>query len=83
MAPLTDPNPRDLFEILEDRYDRRSAMICAQLPQGHWHTAIGDPMLADATLDRLVHNAYRLDLKGDSLRKTKGVKQADPVSSTS
>lgn len=83
VAPLTDANRRDLFEILEDRYDRRSTMICAQLPQELWHTAIGDPMLADAILDRLVHNAYRLDLKGESLRKTKGIKQADLVSSTS
>ena len=57
-------------------------MVCAQLPQEHWHDAIGDPMLADAILDRLVHNAYRLDLKGESLRKIKGVNQAESVSST-
>jgi len=82
VAPLTDANRRDLFEILEDRYDRKSTMVCAQLPQEHWHDAIGDPMLADAILDRLVHNAYRLDLKGESLRKIKGVNQAESVSST-
>jgi DNA replication protein DnaC len=83
VAPLTDANRRDLFEILEDRYDRRSTIVCAQLPQELWHEAIGDPMLADAILDRLVHNAYRLDLKGESLRKARGIKQAESVSSTS
>lgn len=84
VAPLSDTNRRDLFEILEDRYDRRSVMICAQLPIEHWHTAIGDPMLADAILDRLVHNAYRIDLKGESLRKAKGLQmQIETVSSNS
>jgi DNA replication protein DnaC len=75
VAPLQDANRRDLLEILDDRYDRRSTMICAQLPIEHWHEAIGDPTMADAILDRLVHNAYRLELKGESLRKTKGVSQ--------
>jgi len=73
IAPLSDVHRRDMLEILDDRYDRRSAMICSQLPQEHWHDAIGDPTLADAILDRLVHNAYRLEIKGDSLRKAKGV----------
>lgn len=73
VAPLSDVNRRDLLEILDDRYDRRSTMICAQLPVEHWHNAIGDPTLADAILDRLVHNAYRLELQGESLRKTNGI----------
>jgi DNA replication protein DnaC len=83
VSPLSDLGRRDIFEILEDRYDRRSLMVCSQLPQELWHDAIGDPMIADAILDRLVHNAYRLELKGESLRKTKALKGLDPVSSSS
>jgi DNA replication protein DnaC len=48
-------------------------MICSQLPVEHWHQAFGDPTLADAILDRLVHNAYRLEIQGESLRKTRGL----------
>ena len=73
IAPLQDAHRRDLLEILDDRYDNRSTMITSQLPVELWHEAIGDQTLADAILDRLVHNAYRLDLKGDSLRKAKGM----------
>jgi DNA replication protein DnaC len=73
IAPLQDAHRRDLLEILDDRYDTRSTMIASQMPVELWHQAIGDPTLADAILDRLVHNAYRLDIKGDSLRKAKGV----------
>jgi len=82
VSPLSDIGRRDLFEILEDRYDRRSLIVCSQLPQELWHDAIGDPMIADAILDRLVHNAYRLELKGESIRKTKALKSLDPVSSS-
>ena len=66
---LTDGQPHDLFEILDDRYDRRSTLIAAQLPIEHWHDIIGDPTLADAILDRLIHNAHKIDLKGESMRK--------------
>ena len=83
VSPLSDLGRRDIFEILEDRYDRRSLIVCSQLPQELWHDAIGDPMIADAILDRLVHNAYRLELKGESLRKTKALKGLEPVSSSS
>ena len=69
IAPLSDEQRRDLFEILEDRYDRRSTIVAAQLPIKHWHDIIGDPTLADAILDRLVHNAHKFNLKGDSMRK--------------
>ena len=69
IAPFSDEQRRDLFEILEDRYDRRSTIVAAQLPIKHWHDVIGDPTLADAILDRLVHNAHKFPLKGDSLRK--------------
>ena len=70
-APLTDEQRRDLFEVMEDRYDRGSTLIAAQLPVKHWHESIGDPTLADAILDRLIHNAYTVTLKGESMRKRK------------
>ena len=73
VAPLHDAHRRDLLEILDDRYDTRSTLVASQLPVELWHEAIGDPTLADAILDRLVHNAYRLNLQGDSLRKAKGL----------
>ena len=59
----------DLLEILEDRNRLRSTLITSQLPVEHWHEIIGDPTLADAIMDRLVHNAYRINLKGESMRK--------------
>jgi DNA replication protein DnaC len=62
---------RDLMEIVEDRYGTGSMLITSQLPIDKWHDVIGEPTFADAILDRLVHNAYRLDLDGESLRKTK------------
>jgi DNA replication protein DnaC len=70
-ALLTDEQRRDLFELVEDRYERRSTLIAAQLPLDAWHDNIGDPTLADAILDRLVHNAHKITLKGDSMRKKK------------
>ena len=69
MAGLTDEQRRDLFEVIEDRYDRASTLITSQVPVKNWHEVIGDPTLADAILDRLVHNAYKINLKGDSMRK--------------
>lgn len=81
-APLTDEQRRDLFEIMEDRYDRRATLIAAQLPVEHWHETIGDPTLADAILDRLIHNAYTLNLKGDSMRKKKTPLTSDGQSGT-
>jgi DNA replication protein DnaC len=69
LAKLTAPQRRDLLEVLDDRHDRRSTLITSQLPVEHWHKIIGDPTLADAILDRLVHNSYRIELKGESLRK--------------
>jgi DNA replication protein DnaC len=59
----------DLLEVLEDRHDRGSTIITSQLPVTHWHDVIGDPTLADAILDRLLHNAHKLTLKGESMRK--------------
>jgi DNA replication protein DnaC len=69
ISPLSTEERTDLFEILEDRYDRRSTIVVAQLPIQHWHDMIGDPTLADAILDRLIHNAYKFNLKGESMRK--------------
>lgn len=69
LASLTEEQRRDVLEILEDRHDLRSTLIASQLPIEKWHKIIGDPTLGDAILDRLVHNAHKLSLKGDSLRK--------------
>ena len=66
---LGDRQRRDLLEILDDRYGTRSTLVTSQLVVGHWHESIGDPTLADAIMDRLVHNAYRIALKGKSMRK--------------
>ncbi len=71
MAPLTDDQQRDLLEILDDRFNVRSSLVTRQLPVEHWHQHLGDPTLADAILDRLVHNAYKINLKGESMRKRK------------
>lgn len=60
---------RDLLELLDDRHAQRSTLLTSQLPVEHWHEVIGDPTLADAILDRLVHSAYRITLKGESMRK--------------
>ena len=69
LSPLSDEQRHDLLEVIEDRHGRRATMITSQLPLEHWHEAIGDPTLADAILDRLVHSAYKITLKGDSMRK--------------
>jgi len=67
--PLTPAQARDLLEILDDRYGRSATLLATQVPVSDWHTQIALPTVADAILDRLVHNAYRLELKGDSMRK--------------
>ena len=69
LANLNDDARRDLLEILDDRHGRKSTLVTSQLPVETWHDYIGDPTLADAILDRLVHNAYRLNLNGESMRK--------------
>jgi DNA replication protein DnaC len=74
MAPLKDSERRDFLEICDDRYQRRSLILTSQLPVAHWHEQIGDPTIADSILDRLVHNAYRLELNGESIRKKRGRK---------
>ena len=69
LGPWTDVARRDLLEILDDRHGNRSTIVVSQLPVDHWHAAIGDPTLADAILDRLVHNSYRITLEGESKRR--------------
>ena len=69
LAVLTDQHRRDLLEILDDRYNLRATIITSQLPVAHWHEAIGDPTLADAILDRVVHNAYKINLSGKTMRE--------------
>jgi DNA replication protein DnaC len=69
--PLTAEQRRDLLEIVEDRYNAGSLIITSQVPIDRWYEIVGDPTLADAILDRLIHNAHRIELKGESLRKPK------------
>ena len=71
LEPLDAQARHDLLEILEESYGRRSTIITSQLPVEDWHAVIGDPTYADAILDGLVHNAHRLNLAGDSLRRTR------------
>jgi DNA replication protein DnaC len=69
LAKFTAEQRRDLLELLDDRHGHRSTLVTSQVPVDHWHDVIGDPTLGDAILDRLVHNAYRINLKGESMRK--------------
>ena len=73
LAPLKESERRDILEIIEDRQGRKSIIVTSQLPVSKWHDNIGDPTIADAILDRLVHNAHRIELKGKSLRKNRSV----------
>lgn len=69
LAPFTTAQRRDMLELLDDRYGNRSTLVTSQMPVDKWHALIGDPTLGDAILDRLVHNAYRIELKGESMRR--------------
>ena len=69
MAPLSDDERRGFLEVCDDRYGRRSTVLTSQLPVESWHAQIGDPTIADSILDRLVHNAYRIEMNGESIRK--------------
>jgi DNA replication protein DnaC len=71
LFPLTEEQRRDLLEIVEERYDRKSTIMTSQLPIGLWHEAIGNSTIADAILDRLLHNAYRIEIQGHSMRDPK------------
>ncbi|MDA3919058.1 MAG: IS21-like element helper ATPase IstB [Salinisphaera sp.] len=78
MQKVTGPQRQDLMEVIEDRHGRGSTLIASQLPTEYWHEYIGSATLADAILDRLLHGAHRLNLKGESMRKTTG-SNAAPV----
>src|SRR5450755_1666522 len=80
MSPLKDSERRDFLEICDDRYQRRSIILTSQMPVAHWHEQIGDPTVADSILDRLVHNSYRIELTGESIRKKRGRKPEEPPS---
>jgi len=76
VAAASPKQYRDLLEILDDRVGQGSTLLTSQFPVSQWHELIGDATVADALLDRLVHNAYRIELKGESLRKTKAALNA-------
>jgi DNA replication protein DnaC len=78
LEPLASDQRRDLLEIVEDRYGRGATLIASQVPVDRWHDLIGDPTLADAILDRIVHNASRIQLRGESLRRKKAQEAAMP-----
>ncbi len=69
MAPLQEAERREVWEICEDRYQTRSTILTSQLPVSRWHEQIGDPTIADGILDRLVHIAHRIEMRGESMRK--------------
>ena len=71
LVTLNQEQRHDLLEILEERHGLKSTLVTSQLPLEHWHEQIGDPTLADAILDRLVHNAHKIEMKGGSMRKKK------------
>jgi DNA replication protein DnaC len=75
---LNDDQRRDLLEIVEDRYERRSIIVTSQVPVDRWYEIIGNPTIADAILDRLVHNTYRIELTGESMRKQRAMSPPDP-----
>lgn len=71
ISPLSQDDQKELLEIIEERYDRKATIVTSQLPIKAWHDAMQDKTLADAILDRLVHNAHKLELKGESMRRKK------------
>ena len=81
LSPLDDEQRRDLLEIMDDRHIHRSTLITSQLPVEKWHEMIGDGTLADAILDRLVHNAHKIKMKGESMRKRRATAK-DPLTET-
>ena len=82
LTPMQDEQRRDLLEILDDRFNAKSTLIASQLPVDHWHEYIDNPTLADAILDRVVHNAYRLLLRGESMRKRQAISQGKKTNNT-
>jgi DNA replication protein DnaC len=77
LTPLADSERRDLLEVVEDRYQAGATIIASQCPIKDWHPNIGDPTLADAICDRLLHNAYRIEMRGDSMRTRRPITKTD------
>lgn len=77
LSPFSDLHRQDLLELLDDRHEKSATIVTSQLPVKLWHETIGNGTLADAILDRLVHNTHRFELKGDSLRKTKSKEKSE------
>lgn len=75
LATMTEAQRRDLLEIMDDRHNQSSTIVTSQLPVKHWHDAIGEATLGDAILDRLIHNAHRIEIKGDESMRKKQAKQ--------
>jgi len=77
LTPLSDSERRDLLEVVEDRYQAGATVIASQCPIKDWHPNIGDPTLADAIMDRLLHNAYKVEMRGDSMRTRRPVTKSE------
>jgi DNA replication protein DnaC len=75
MAPMSEAERRDFLEISDTRYQARSTLLTSQLPVASWHAQVGDPTIPDSILDRLAHNAHRIELYGESMRKRRGQKE--------
>jgi DNA replication protein DnaC len=82
ISPISREDQRELLEIVEERYDRKATVITSQLPVKAWHDAMQDPTLADAILDRLVHNAYKIELRGESMRRKRSLLDQKPETVT-
>lgn len=78
ISPISREEQKELLEVIEDRYGRSSTIVTSQLPVKAWHDAMQDPTLADAIMDRLVHNAYKIEVKGDSMRKKRSSLDQNP-----
>jgi DNA replication protein DnaC len=74
MTPLSESDRRDFLDICDERYQTRATVLTSQLPVTAWHAQIGEPTVADSILDRLVHNAHRIELQGESMRKNQNPK---------
>lgn len=79
MAPLDAASAREILELVDDRTGKSSLILTSQHPVSEWHDRIGEPTVADALLDRIVHSAHRIEIKGESLRKRRGVRSAQEI----
>ena len=82
LVPCTQAESREILDLVEDRYNLSSCIIVSQVPVDHWHKLLADPTMADAILDRLVHNSYKIALRGDSMRRLRSSLTPDAGSKT-